>query len=425
MKLFSQNFNRDVVWSLLGGGIPALAGLLAIPLLVRLLSVDQFALVSLLLSLNLFFFVYDVGLTRTMHFFAPQKEYLSLNGAASLLTSCLFTGFLIGLVVSVAIYWASPSLVLSWLDVKSDLISESILAFQITAFGIIPALLIHVLKGSMEGRQRFRAANVGKIISGVSLFLFPVLTTFYSKSLVMIAEAILVSRLLSFLVYFGLALHAVSFKVIRLNFDITKKLIKYTFWAAISGFFSTLFVYGDRFIVAGYIDASSLAIYITSQDVLIRYLIVPWSISVVLVPYFSRHNDEKILDDLYSKSLKSISILTLLFTLVVALLLLVAIPIWLKQDLINLAQTLSAILMVGVVFAAFAQLPLIALYAKGKAKLLSMIFLGEGVFYLISAPVIFKYFGVIGAACVWSSRLFIEFILLRYFSNKLLKDKLS
>jgi O-antigen/teichoic acid export membrane protein len=46
MKLLSQNFNRDVVWSLLGGGIPALAGLLAIPLLVRLLSVDQFALFS-------------------------------------------------------------------------------------------------------------------------------------------------------------------------------------------------------------------------------------------------------------------------------------------------------------------------------------------------------------------------------------------
>jgi hypothetical protein len=94
MKLLSKNFNRDVVWSLLGGGIPALAGLIAIPLLVRLLSVDQFALVSLLLSLNLFFFVYDVGLTRTMHFFAPQKAYLSLNGAASLLTSCLFAGFL-------------------------------------------------------------------------------------------------------------------------------------------------------------------------------------------------------------------------------------------------------------------------------------------------------------------------------------------
>jgi O-antigen/teichoic acid export membrane protein len=306
MKLLSKNFNRDVVWSLLGGGIPALAGLIAIPLLVRLLSVDQFALVSLLLSLNLFFFVYDVGLTRTMHFFAPQKAYLSLNGAASLLTSCLFAGFLIGLVVSLVIYWASPSLVLSWLNVNSDLMSESILAFQITAFGIIPALLIHVLKGSMEGRQRFRAANFGKIISGVSLFLFPVLTAFYSKSLVMLAEAILVSRLVSFLVYLRLALHAVSFKSIKISIDITSKLIKYTFWAAISGFFSTLFVYGDRFIVAGYIDASSLAIYITSQDVLIRYLILPWSISVVLVPYFAGHNNGKLFDEFYSKALKSI-----------------------------------------------------------------------------------------------------------------------
>ncbi len=101
------------------------------------------------------------------------------------------------------------------------------------------------------------------------------------------------------------------------------------------------------------------------------------------------------------------------------------IPIWLKPELVDLTQTLSAILMIGVVFAAFAQLPLIALYAKGKAKLLSMMFLSEGLLYLISAPWVFKYFGVTGAACVWSSRLCIEYILLRYFSSKVLKGKLS
>ena len=98
-----------------------------------------------------------------------------------------------------------------------------------------------------------------------------------------------------------------------------------------------------------------------------------------------------------------------------------AIPFWLTTDLVKLTQQLTAILMVGVVFAAFAQLPLIFLYAQGRAKLLSLILFGEGLLYLLIAPAVFATFGVIGAAFVWSSRLLLELLLLSYFSHRLLK----
>lgn len=196
-----RSFSRNAVWSVLGGGIPALAGLVAIPLLVHLLTMEQFALVSLLLSFNLFFFVYDVGLTRTMHFLAPKNVYLSLEGEGRLVTSCLFVGLLIGVVLTLFFGWISPLMVSDWLDVDASLRQEAIVAFQLTSISITPALLINVLKGNLEGRRLFRTANICKIISGVSLFVFPVVAVFYSDNLATIALAIFISRLFSVLAY--------------------------------------------------------------------------------------------------------------------------------------------------------------------------------------------------------------------------------
>ncbi len=406
----------------MGGGIPALAGLLAIPILIHLLEVNLFALTSLLISFNLFFFVYDVGLARAMHFFASKNAYLSLEGAGSLITSCLLVGFLIGLVLIPTFIFLSPVLVNNWLNIEVTLKAEAILSFQLTAIGILPALLINAMKGNLEGRQLFRAANMAKMFSGVTLFSFPVIAAYFSNSLVSIAGAIVLSRVFSLLVYSRYALWVFDFRYLKLRKELVWKIVNYAFWAAVSGFFATLFVYGDRFIVAGYIDAPALAVYIACQDVLIRYLLIPWSIALVLAPYFASEKvDGSSFKKAYALAIRNISLLTVCFVITTLIILVVVVPIWLATDLVKLTQQLTAILMVGVVFAAFAQLPLIFLYAQGRAKLLSLILFGEGLLYLLIAPAVFATFGVIGAAFVWSSRLLLELLLLSYFSHRLLK----
>ena len=422
MKRLLHSFSKDAIWSILGGGIPALAGLLTIPILIHLLTINLFALTSLLISFNLFFFVYDVGLARAMHFFASKNAYLSLEGAGSLITSCLLVGFLIGLVLMPAFIFLSPMLVDHWLNIDVALKAEAILSFQLTAIGILPALLINAMKGNLEGRQLFRAANMAKMFSGVTLFGFPVIAAYLSNSLVTIAGAIVLSRVFSLLVYSRYALWVFDFRYLKLRKELVWKIVNYAFWAAVSGFFATLFVYGDRFIVAGYIDAPALAVYIACQDVLIRYLLIPWSIALVLAPYFASEKvDGSSFKKAYALAIKNISLLTVCFVITTLIILVLVVPIWLATDLVKLTQQLTAILMVGVVFAAFAQLPLIFLYAQGRAKLLSLILFGEGLLYLLIAPAVFATFGVIGAAFVWSSRLLLELLLLSYFSHRLLK----
>ncbi|KKN23776.1 hypothetical protein LCGC14_0901460, partial [marine sediment metagenome] len=200
-----------------------------------------------------------------------------------------------------------------------------------------------------------------------------------------------------------------------------KNIVGYAFWAGISGFFATLFIYGDRFIVAGFISPEELAIYIASQDVLIRYLLVPWSLAIVLSPYFS--SDTVSLDSfkvVYAKAVNSIQWLTLCFIVLVCLVVRFLVPVWVDSQLIELSMQINYIMLIGIIFASFAQLPLIFLYAQGKAKLITIIFVFEGLGYLLVAPLVFDAFGVLGAASIWTIRLLIEFMLLNYFAKRFL-----
>jgi hypothetical protein len=98
-------------------------------------------------------------------------------------------------------------------------------------------------------------------------------------------------------------------------------------------------------------------------------------------------------------------------------------PLWIQVSSYFLINSISIILLCGVVFASFAQLPLVILYAQGKAKLLSLIFFTEAILYICIAPVVYKKFGIYAAASVWSARLLIEMTALYVASYKVMQSK--
>jgi len=120
--------------------------------------------------------------------------------------------------------------------------------------------------------------------------------------------------------------------------------------------------------------------------------------------------------------LKKITILTLLFALAVVSIIYGILPFLLNVEFLGLVSNISLILLLGVIFASIAQLPLVFLYAQGKARLLSLIFMSEGILYLCFAPFIYGKFGVYGAAAVWSTRLFIEMAMLYLVAHRMMRN---
>lgn len=412
-----------VLWNLLGGVVPALIALISVSLLVILLSSETFVFVSLMLSVCLFLQVYDFGFSRTLHYF--KSHYSDASAAKQFLDSAVWLSFVVGSVVTLLLWFAMPMFVENWLVIGNDASEQISRAFQLTTLAVLPSVMMHVYKGYMEAEGAFKAVNISKIIAIVSLFAGTVIAVLFTESLILIAVTLILSRYLSLWGYIGLASKPFPrFSALQtLDWAVVKQLSGYTALAGFVGFVSAGFIYGDRFFVTGFINATDYSIYVMSQDYLSRFLLLPWSLAMVLIPVINstlKNRSEKLAR--FRTAYLQISWLSGLFAILSVMVVIWLLPLLMNQSLLEQTQIIALIILVGVLFGAFAQIPLIGLFTIGKAKLLCGIFAAELLLYFSLAPLILTQWEGVGAASIWSGRLILEAILLSYFFNKAFKQ---
>jgi len=364
-------------------------------------------------------------MARTMTYLISRSDAHESNVNWGLIGSALLSTMFLGGLITTLVFIAMPYFVKYWLETDKNLLQETILAFRISTLVILPGLISNVFKGILEGNSQFKEANICKIFSGASVFIAPLIViSFISKSLIDISISIVVSRYLALILYVIYSISPSKIFQLKVNRESLSAIWSYGVWAAISGFISTTFVYGDRFIVAGYLEAQDLAIYIASQDILNRYLLIPWSMAIVLMPTFSSDSyiKSKVVE-LYQLQQKRVGLISFFLLLLVLIFF-----IWLTLQTNYLvipenAKFIVAIQIVGIFFCALSQLPLIYLYGKGRPKLVTKIFVAELFIYVVLAPFVFNFFGVIGASLIWSGRLIIEYFLLRHYAERLIFEK--
>ena len=415
-------FTKNSLWNIAGGVVPALSAVVAIPILISILGYELFSINSLIISLTIFFFVYDFGVGRATTFFIAKLDHANKESEAELIGTSLFFALILGIFTTLTIYFFVPYMVENWIKIRPDVAGLSIQAFQITAFGIVPSVISNTFKGVLEGKSEFRRSNICKMFSGASIFLAPLLIVLIgSKSLTNISFVIVLSRYLALLIYLYYVMQIFSLSTVRLKLNALQMLFKYGVWAAMSGFISTMFVYGDRFIVARYLTPESLSIYIASQDILIRYLLIPWSMAIVLMPVFSSGNLSTIESSrLYQKRQESMCKLSLGVCMFIIIIALVTTRFLEGLGIPLFARDIVIIQAIGVFFCSISQLPLIYLYAHGMPRLVTMIYIIEALIYIVVAPQIFSHYAITGACLVWSGRLVLEYLLLDLFAKRLM-----
>ncbi|MDZ4150991.1 oligosaccharide flippase family protein [Methylicorpusculum sp.] len=413
---------RNAIWSMAGGGAPAVAALISIPVLIYYLGYELFVITSLLISLTIFFYIYDFGIGRAMTYFLPAQDQ-NQNSINHLIFSGLCLGSLLGIVTSAIAYFTAPLFVARWMVISPDLIEETANAFQLLSLGILPSILATVVRGALEGLSEFRIANFGKILSGTSIFIFPLLLVVGGiHDVESIALAIFFTRVIALFYFAYLLLKVSPFKFSKPSFQDIERIVKYTKWAAIGGFLSTMFVYGDRFIVSRYLDSESLAVYIFSQDILIRFLLIPWAMANVLMPLFVAGSQPKgTFIAFYEKQHKKIKSWSLLIAIMIVLGLYAFLRIPTDIELSSHLFDVVLIQVIGIFFCALSQLPLIYLYAKGKPKAISLMYMLEALIYVAIAPTIFKEYGLYGACFIWTGRLIIEYFLLQTYTKRIIR----
>lgn len=349
-----------------------------------------------------------------MSFFFPKNTNRCIIESNYLLNSGLLIAVLFGVVVSCGIYFASPYVTRYWLRLPAHFVPSVSNAFQIAAFGVIPGVISSTLKGILEGRSEFNHANMGKILSGSLVFIAPLFAIAAGKAnLEGISFSIVLSRYLVLLFFVYCIIRKIGMLTGHISLDRLRTIFSYSAWAALSGFLSTMFVYGDRFIVARYLSPENLSIYTVSQDILIRLLLIPWAMALALMPVFAADNlGKKEVYEQYRIHNKRINIVSLLMISLFLIFFYPGFYLWLGPDFIHNAVLVIVIQAVGILFCTMSQLPLVYAYARGAPHLVASIYGAEALLYLAIGPWAFNKYGIMGAAVIWTSRLVIEYFAL-------------
>ncbi len=424
-----NSIRNGTVWNLIGNVLPMLVGVVCIPFLVKHIGVESFGVLTLIWTLIGYFSIFDFGIGRALTFSVsnmkfdldPNNLYRSINSGLKLL---LITGLVGGAILALI----SKKLGYSWLNTNISLRNETFYAIFIASLAIPFTTYTSGIKGVLEGFEEFRVVNILKLLLGILNFTLPVFCVLLiGNSLIYIVLSLVITRVLILILYFiylnkKVTLSAIFFRKSSTE-KIDSKILHFGAWMTLSNIVSPLMVIADRFFISYVLGASVVAYYTIPFDLVIRFLILPASLTSVLFPRFSSliQNDKDATIDLYKKSLKNVFVIMLILTILTILFSHFGLKIWINEDIANKSYKLLIILSIGVLFNSLAQIPYSLIQAAGNVKLTSLLHVSEFIIYTLLLIILVKLFGLIGASVAFVLRTIIDFLALSYISKKTLK----
>lgn len=425
-----MSLKKNTIWSLIGSVAPMLLGLVTIPYLIKQIHIEAFGILTLVWSLIGYFSVFDFGIGRAL---THQVSSNLSNKEAHLLPRLIKTGLLIMLVTGIlgglllAIF--SYELGTKWLNVSKPLEHDTINCLLIASLGIPLTTITSGLKGILEGYEDFRTTSILRIILGVSNFGLPVLTVmFINASLEYMVLSLVFARLIITVAHlvainFKIPLSSLIYSEISTKNE-TKILLSFGAWMTLSNLISPLMVTADRFIISYLLGASVVAFYTVPFDFIIRLLIIPAALTGALFPRFTYlfKNNKDDVKRIYKKSFNIIFIIMLLICLTIFLGSFWGLSIWINKDFAKHSWSIASILSVGLLFNGLAQIPYAAIQAHGEINITSIIHVVEFILYVPLLYFALQYYGLNGAAVVWSLRVFSDYVILNYFAKQRIRN---
>ena len=394
-------------WNLLGNVLPLLAGLVAVPFLVGHLGTERFGLLSLGWILIGYFSLFDFGLGRALTRMIAARW---TGQADAELESLCSTGLALGsaaglaggvLVAGLAFFGGA------WLKQGSpELMAEAQAALVIVGCGVLPTVASAVLRGVLEGFQRFKTLNTIRVPAGVLLFAAPCISAALTPRLDLAVATLVATRWLMLVVQALACRSSVRMSVAAVQLRWGEPLLRFGGWLTVSNVVGPVIVYLDRFVIGALLPPNQLAYYAAPFEMVARLLVLPTSLTGALFPALAsaQHHDVAQAHALRRRAFKLTALLVLPAALIGVLLARPLLQLWLGEEFAQHGGLAMQILLVGFAFNALAQIPMVALHGHGLARATATLHLVELPIYAVFLYAMVSAHGLAGAALAWSVR---------------------
>ena len=309
------------------------------------------------------------------------------------------------------------------LKISADHIGEARSVLLVLAASLPVVVASNSLRGMLEAGQQFTTINYIKIPVNISVFLFPVLGIPLGIRLPGIVLLLVAARMASALAFLVFCFK--FFPVLRSRFvfdgNLVRPLFIYGGWVSVSSFIGPCLMYVDRFFIGAVLSMAAAGYYTALYEITARISLIPASLLATVFPAFSTlHASESHsrMEDLYSRSIKSILLVTGPVLLVLAAFAR-EILVWLRGSYDARGATTLQVLALGVLINCIGFIPFGLLQGLGRPDLTAKFHLLETPFYALALLLLVPRYGLVGAAWASVFRLTLDTALLLFAVSKL------
>jgi O-antigen/teichoic acid export membrane protein len=418
---------RNSVLNLLGQGVPFLAAVIAIPLLIRGLGTARFGVLTLAWIVIGYFSLFDFGLGRALTQVVAEGISADRDTVASpVVWAALALMLALGLVGTLVMSLTAPWLVHSVLKIPGPLQVETLNAFYLLAAAIPIVVVTAGLAGILSAFQRFGVLNAIRAPMGIYTFVAPLAVLPFSQSLVWVTTVLGVGRLLACGAYFWACrgvMPPLRGGLLR-QYEAIRPLFRFGAWMTVSNVVSPLMQYLDRFVIGAMLSMAAVAYYSTPYEAVTKVLIVPGAILSVLFPAFaaSYRQDRGRMVRLYTRGTKYITLILFPGMLLVTAFACEGLRFWLGDEFARHSAPVLQILAIGVFANGIAQVFATLVQGVGRPDLSAKLHLLELPIYLPLLWWAIHRFGILGAAMVWTGRVVVDGAVLFWLASRFLGD---
>jgi len=425
-----RRLTKNTLWNLLGGVLPLLAGMFAIPLLIKGLGADSFGVLGIAWMVVGYFSLFDLGLGRALTILVAKKlgsgkswEIPPLVGTALLLMA------LLGVVGAVALICLSPWLVHRALKIPVALQAETLKAFYLLALSIPFIISTTAFRGILMAYQRFDLTNIVRIPLGLFNFLGPLAVLPFSNSLSLIVAVLVAGRVAAWGVHFWLCSRFVpAFRQgMKWRQAMLRPLLSFGGWVSVSNVVGPLMAYLDRFLIGALISMAAVAYYITPYEVVVRLWLIPSALIGVLFPVFSSMlvQDRDRAAQLFGRAINYIFLVVFPLILIIVTFAQEGLGLWVGTDLAQHSTLVLQWLAVGVFVNSMAMVPFALVQAAGRPDITAKLHLLELPLYLLGVWWLTINYGIYGTAIAWVGRVALDTIALFFVVQRFLPATVS
>jgi O-antigen/teichoic acid export membrane protein len=417
-QLSGSLLTRNWALNLLGWVVPLSVALLAIPYVVRGLGAERFGVLSIASALLGYFGIFDLGLGRaTTKFVAETLARCEPERLPQVVWTSLWAQALFGVLGTVITASVVPVAVNRYLKISPALIRDTQVSLIVLSPSLTVVLIGNALRGVLEAGQRFDVVNYIKVPTNTAMFLLPAVGIFLHLTLPGIILLLVGARVAATIAYLVACLR--NFPSLKGKYlphpESVRPLLVYGGWVTVSNFITPLLAYIDRFIIGSLVSMGAVGYYSAPYEAINRAWVVPATLAATLFPAFTNLDtggSRQRLEELCSRSLKSLLLISAPTLLVLALFAKQILRGWLGQDFADQSTFTLQILALGMLVNSLALVPFSLLQGIGRPDLTGKFSLVELFFQVICCWLLVRRFGIAGAALAWTLRALLDALLM-------------